>query len=679
MSHHNHKAEDVYAPLITPLLTLLRWQGEPHHLAQLIQDEWPIRDMQHFRNVMVHLGFKTTLVREPLAYLDAKYFPLLVIDDNQRPHLLQKPLAAGSTSHRPLVMIFQVIADEKNVTETADIFHKIKRFAPLLAQITLFSLVIGVMALAPTFYNMSVYDHVITSGSIKSLPALAIGVMLALVAELVLRHIRNRRLSYFGARMDHFISYAVFERLLYLPPLYSERASVSAQLARLRNFEAVREFFTGPLASLFFELPLVVFYTVVMAIIGTTLAWTPMALIGAYALLLWGMKGKLRDTARNAAELSAQRQEFLLETLTKLRAIRLNGMEKIWAEKYRRLSGAYAIAGFNSLHMAQVVEVTSYVLMTLGAIMTLTLGVEKVIEREMTVGALIASMMLIWRIVAPLQMCCASITRIQQLNSSTKQVLRLLGVTPEHNPYQPVPRLNLKGQITFSRVSMRYLPEAEPALLGVSFDVKPGQIIAVRGNNGSGKSSILKLILGLYQPQGGAVRLDGFDFRQFDPVALRQSIAYIPQHMELLPGTIRDNLHFSDPAASDEDCRDALQEACALDEVERLEHGLDTMIAGDNAEAISFMLKQRLNIARAYLKPAAIMLFDEASHSLGKDNDEAFARMIDNFRGKRTIMMVTHREDHLRLADQVFVLEKGELTHIGQPEQIITMLRGKKS
>src|SRR5690606_35280720 len=121
--------------------------------------------------------------------------------------------------------------------------------------------------LAPTLYNMAVYDHVIASGSVNSLPALASGVALALIVELGLRHMRNRRLGFFGARMDHYIGYSVFERLLFLPPLYSERASVSSQLARLRDFDAVREFFIGPLSTLFFEMPLILFYAGVMALI----------------------------------------------------------------------------------------------------------------------------------------------------------------------------------------------------------------------------------------------------------------------------------------------------------------------------------------------------------------------------------------------------------------------------
>lgn len=658
-----------YRDMLGPVLQALQWQGDQHRLEQIMYNEEVIDDVHRFRDVMACLGYRTTLWQGSLVQLDEEHYPVVVFDRKMHPHLLDKASQALAGRRRKyLILSFQEMTEEKKMRGEEGIFQKLKRFKPQLGQITLLSLAIGVISLAPTFYSFSVYDHVITTGSISSLPALTSGVVLALAAEIILRHVRNRRLGYFGARMDHYISNSVFERLMFLPPIYSERAPVSAQLSRLRDFEAVREFFTGPLSSLFFELPLIFLYIGIMAAIGGMLALTPVCLVVAYGMLLWQMHGRLRETSRRSAEASSARQEFMLETLTKLRAIRLNGMGRIWAGKYRQLSKNAAFASFDAMHAAHIVEITSYILMVLGAVATLTFGVEQVIQQTMTIGALIASMMLIWRIVAPLQMCCASVTRIQQLKDSTKQVLRLLDLSTEHNPYLSTPNLDIQGRITFSRVSMRYLADAEPALLGVSFDIEPGQVVAIRGNNGSGKTSILKLVLGLYQPQSGAVRLDGMDVRQFDPVALRQSVSYVPQTMELMPGTLRDNLRFANPLADDAQCRAALDAVCALEEVDRLSDGLDTVVAGEGAEEISFLLKQQLNIARAYLKPAKIMLLDEASHSLGKQNDEAFVRMINNFRGRRTILMVTHREDHLRLADQVLTMEKGELLQMSKQD-----------
>lgn len=662
-----------YAPFLQPLLRELNWTGTSREQAEslpLTSDKQALTAWQ-LRDTLARLGFSSRIARNiRLNKRLANDVPLLFIVRRGEPRLYVTADQLPETTQRGLCISFN--QDHTHLRDTDDAIANgrtrlLQRFYPLIGQVVVISLLIGVLALAPAFYSIALYDHVLASGSAQSLVALLSGVGLAFGAELTLRAMRNRRLSYFGSRLDHIVNCSVFERLLFLPPAVTEKASVSAQLARLRDFEAVREFLSGPLSSLFFELPLVAVYIALMVVLSGSLALVPIALVLAYTGLLFAMQGRLKDASRQAANAASKRQEFLLEMLTKLPAIRLCGLEQVWQQRYRTLSKEATLAGFRTGYAAQLIEVYSYLLMSVGAMATLVFGVHEVIKQNMTTGALVAAMMLVWRIVAPLQVCCASISRLQQLQNSTQQVQRLLAMPTERNPTLAPLKVILKGQITFSRVTLRYTTEAEPALLGVSFDIKAGQVIAIRGANGSGKSSILKLILGLYAPQGGAIRLDGMDLRQFDPLALRQAIAYVPQAVDFIPGTIRDNLGYVAPEAGEDDYWDALQLACAADEVRSLSHGLDTIISGSDAETIPFLLQQRLNLARAYVQKAAIILCDEASQSLGKDNDDAFTQMINTCRGQATVILVTHREDHLRLADQIFMIDKGELVSASIP------------
>lgn len=673
------KKNCAYTALIPRLLDSLQWKGEKIHLQQAMPASHTPMDLQQFRDLMAHLGYYSTLQEASVVEITASQYPLISVNEKGEPFFLEEPPKENLSSGRKFTFISFEIIPEKIRSQEVTISSVLQRFQGVLTQSLLISLLVGILALAPTIYSMGLYDTVIPSDATKGLTMLFAGVMLALTGEMVLRHLRSKRLGFFGARLDHFIGSSVFERLLFLPPAYTERASVSAQLARLRDFESVRDFFTGPLATLFFELPLIGIYLIAMVVLSGKLAIIPVVLLGAYALLLWGMKGSLKTTARNSAEAISKRQEFLLETLTKLRAIRLSGWEQMWRRQYRKLSHEASIAGFKAGFTAQLIEVSSYVLMMLGGVATLGFGVIAVIHQNLSVGALIASMMLIWRIVAPMQLCCASVSRLQQLSSSTRQIQRLLSIAPEHDPYGQVrPLIRLKGQVNFHRVSLRYANDSEPALLGVSFGIKPGQVVAIKGDNGSGKSSILKLILGLYTPQSGSVRLDGVDIRQFDTMDLRQSIAYVPQEMEILPGTLRDNLLYANPLATAEQCLNALKLSCATEEVNRLPHGMDTLIAGEGAEGISFLLQQRINLARAYLKSTSLMLFDEASHSLGEENDIAFSAMVSHLRGRCTVILATHREDHMRLADILLVMNKGELTHAGPPDQVLKLLQKKQ-
>jgi ATP-binding cassette subfamily C protein LapB len=674
----------VWVQIVRPLLTALRWKGSERHVYEALPMQIAPMDIEGFRDAMAHLGYTSFLRKENPLHLSVQSFPALWMDDDGTPHLLSEPEDLKTAPDKlTTLMFFKALPEPTTPDGPPSLIKTLKRFLPLLQQALFLSMIIGGVSLAPTFFNMALYDHVIASGSGHELLMLLVGVLMALVVETVLRQVRGRRLAYFGARIDHYVSNSVFERLLFLPPAFTERASVSAQLARLRDFVSVREFFTGPLSLLFFEMPLVVVYLIVMAVLSHWLALVPLFLVVAYALLLWIMNVRVKECSRISANAASLRYEFMMETVTRLRAIRLSGLEDVWQKRWQQISAAASLASFRSGFNAQIVETASYVLMTLGGIATLAFGVIAVIDQHLTTGALIASMMLIWRIVAPMQLACASITRVQQLGSSTRQVQRLLSMPVEHDPKMPAspatPIHTAGGHLAFHRVTLRYGQDVEPAVLGVSFDAQPGQIIAIRGGNGSGKSSLLKLALGLYQPQGGSVRLNGVDIRQIDPMILRQSISYVPQNMDLFPGTVRDNLLLANPAADEKACLVALDTACATEEVMRLPQGLDTVIAGDGAESIPFLLKQRLNLARAYLKPAPVMLFDEASHSLGKQNDLAFANVITGLRGRCTVLLVTHREDHMRLADLLFAFNNGELTHAGPPDQVLTIFRGKRS
>lgn len=670
-----------YDRIIPNLLQALHWRGTKRDLADAQPAGKKIDDIEEFRHIMAHLGYNSFLRQGYASEISLDQLPLVYVDEDEVGHLITSQQEIENLPKKALSFILfkSWPATANEPLPPIPLKIQLRRFRPLLGEIFFFSLVIGLISLAPVLYNQAIYDSIIASGSSAGMPLILGGAILALGAEMVLRHVRSKKLAFFGGRVDHFVSLSVFERLLYLPPQFTERASVSAQLARLRDFENVREFFTGPLATLMFELPLIAIYIVVMVCMAKWLVMVPIALVICYLLLIVIMSSYMKETGQISSTLATKRQEFLLESITKMRAIRLAGMEDTWQSRYRIISSDAALAAFRTSFAAQIMETASYVLMSLGGIATLGFGVLAVINQNLTVGALIAAMMVIWRIITPMQVCCASIVRIQHVFTSTRQVDRLLNVPPEHEPYsQPAPRPTIGGRVTFNRVTLRYSADTEPSALGVSFEIQPGSIVAIKGGNGSGKSTILKLILGLYQPQSGNVRIDGIDIRQYDPIALRQAISYIPQNVDLFSGTIRENLQFINPLATDRECMEALTEACALSEIEALPNGLDTVIGNEGGDAIPFMLRQKINLARAYIKPSPIMLFDEASYSLGVENDVAFMKKMDALRGKSTVFLVTHREDHMMMADILLVMNRGELTHAGPPDQVLTILKGRK-
>ncbi len=218
---------------------------------------------------------------------------------------------------------------------------------------------------------------------------------------------------------------------------------------------------------------------------------------------------------------------------------------------------------------------------------------------------------------------------------------------------------------------MRYTPDADPALVGVNFDVAPGEVIAILGGNGSGKSTILKLLLNMYTPQAGSIRIDHTDIRQLDPVELRQMIGYVPQTTQFFYGTLAQNLRLSNPAATDEELEKACERANLLEDIKALPKGFWTRIGEGTGGALPTSFQQRLNLARCFLKKPKIMLFDEPGNGLDFDDDQVFMKTVESFKEEGMCsFIVTHRPSHLRISDKVLWLENGHMKMYGPTDEV---------
>ncbi|CAA7616063.1 peptidase domain-containing ABC transporter [Magnetospirillum sp. UT-4] len=677
-------ASDLAACLL-PLLKALKWKGDPRHVAESLPHFADELDLTGLRNVMAHLNYSSRPVRVEVIDIDPRLLPCLFLPDDG-PALVLKSL-----SDNILDVFDSAVGVSRKITDpdlkgTAFFFTPlsdtgpsrvgwfrtvIERFRPLFWQCFFVTLFMNVMALATPIFVMSIYDRVIPTGSLSMLTAFSIGVAMALAVDTMLRAVRARMLAFIGARLDNIMGNNVFEHILSLPPGFTERATIGAQVARIKDFESVREFFTGPLATVFMELPFVLFYFAIIFMLGGVLALVPVIATFLFIIGGFAVMPVVRKNVSVASRAASRRQEFLVETLGKLRAVKLSAGEHTWVKRYRDMSARAAYGGFKNGIFSAMINTGSNVLIVSAGMATIATGVIGVIEGTMTTGALIAAMMLVWRVLTPLQTAFTMIQRLEQVRGSIRQIDQLMALKPERDPKAMVaPLKNLKGRISFSRVSLRYSNEADPALVGISFDVEPGEVVAVTGRNGSGKSTIIKLMLGLYAPQAGSIRIDSSDIRQIDPVELRHAVAYVPQVCNLFFGTIAQNLRLASPTASDADIRWACELADVWDEINALPRGLQTRVGDGTIDHLPTSFVQKLSLTRAYLKRAPIMLFDEPVNGLDFEGDRQFMQAVDYFRGQSTIFMVTHRPSHLRFADRILVFDAGYLKLGGPADEV---------
>jgi ATP-binding cassette, subfamily C, bacterial LapB len=555
-----------------------------------------------------------------------------------------------------------------------------ERFRGLFYQTLSITLVLNLLALSTPLFVMAVYDKVVATGSIPTLAYFAIGVGIAIGCDLVLRTVRAKILAFVGARLDNIVGLAIFHKILFLPPALTERSTVGAQVARIKDFETIRDFFTGPMALTLLEVPFAFIFLAVIINLAGPLVWIPVIMVALYGILALVFTPLIRATVSRAARASSRRQELVVETLNAMRAVKYCGAEATWLERYRDLSSKSALNSFYTSQLSSIVQTLSHILMVGSGVGTIVFGVFRVLDGEMTVGALVATMMLVWRVLGPLQTGFISMSRINQVRASIGQINNLMNIRAEREQHSVVnPLKRFDGYVSFARVSIRYSPEADPALVGVSFEVEPGEVICIVGGNGSGKSTALKLLAGMYQAQAGSIRIDNMDIRQMDTVELRHAVAYIPQSLEFFYGTIAQNLRMAHPTATDDDLRWACHKAGVLDDVLALEQGsgkwqrsgFGVRIGDTGVSSMPTSLMQRLNLARGYLKQAPIMLFDEPGNGLDFEGDQTFMRVVDEMRGDQTVFIVTHRPSHLRIADKILWLEYGNVRAFGPAEDVL--------
>jgi ATP-binding cassette subfamily C protein/ATP-binding cassette subfamily C protein LapB len=677
-------ASDLAACLL-PLLKALGWKGNPRHVAESLPHFANDLDLTGLRNVMANLNYSSRPLRAKIDDLDGRLMPCLFLPDRGNALVLKSQSELGveafdSSSGKAVTL------EDTTVSGTAYLFTAIvdpgpsrtgwfstilERFRPLFWQTFFVTLFMNIMALSTPIFVMHVYDKVIATGSMSMLIAFAIGVGMALTFDTILRLVRARILAFIGARLDNIMGNNIFQHILSLPPGFTERATIGAQVARIKDFESVREFFTGQLATVFMELPFAIFYFAIIFMLGGVLALVPVVstflfIIGGYLVL-----PIVRKNVGIAGRAASRRQEYLVETLGKMRAVKLSAGEHTWVKRYREMSARAAFGGFKNGVFASLISTLSNVLIVASGMATIATGVLGVIEGTMTTGGLIAAMMLVWRVLSPLQTAFTLIQRVEQVRGSIAQINQLMNLKPERDPRAMVaPLKNLKGKVSFQRISLRYANDADPALVGVSFDIEPGEVVAVTGRNGSGKSTIIKLILGLYAPQAGSIKIDNADLRQIDPIELRHAVSYVPQVCNLFHGTIAQNLRLAHPTATDADIRWACEMADVWDEIMALPRGLDTRVGDGNIDHLPTSFVQKLSLSRGYLKRSPLMLFDEPVNGLDFEGDRQFMQAVDFFRGQSTIIMVTHRPSHLRFADKILVFDSGYLRLGGPADEV---------
>ena len=689
-------AKSPFASCLIPLLNALGWRGNIRGLFEALPHFSDSLDLIEFRNTLAHLHYKTVRTSARVSEIDERLFPCIFTDREGRPIVIlskekdgirifdsadrtEKFLEDSSLTGRAYFISseYTTQTNKKKQTKLQENWVKdlFRRFKSTIKQLFAMTLILNIFALLVPLFIMSIYDQVIPSKSTETLAYLAGGIIFAIFCEILLRIVRSSFVAYLGARVENIITSGTFQKLLSLPPSMTESSPIGAQVSRLKEFDTIKGLFSGTLVNIVLELPFVVIFLAIIAILGGTLAFVPLAMMGIFGLVAFIMLPSMKRNVAQSSRHKAERHGFLVESMSNLRTIKQTASEQSWLDRFRSLSADAAYSHFRTSQVSLLMQSLAQAIMMGAGVATVGFGVLRILNGDMTVGALIACMALVWRVLSPLQSLFLTLTRLEQTISSVKQINLLMKIASEDDPSPSnLSHREFSGHIVMDRVSFRYRPNAEPALLGVTFEVKPGEMVSIIGPNASGKSTALKLLLAMNRPQAGQIILDGLDIRQINPITLRRAIAYVPQESHFFHGTIAQNLSLAQPMASREELIEACDKANVLGEIEALAYGFDTRIGDQSIQSLPSSFKQRLSLARAYLKKAPILVLDEPAKTLDYEGDKAFMKSLEAQKGTTTILMVSHRPSHIKMADKVLVLKDGMVQNFGTPAEIFPEL-----
>lgn len=679
-----------YARCLTPLLSALGWRGETRHLIEILPHCADDLDLQDIRNILATADFRSRPLRTSITALDARLLPCLFVTANGMPLLIlardgdafnvYDPATDQATDRMPpwpergMAYVFERVADrEQRRTRRSDSWFRelIGRFHSQLMLLAIIGFVATLPGLATPLFVMLLYDTVIATQSTSLLLKLFLAMSCLLSIDLFFRLVRARVMAYIATRIGRLVALATFGRLMALSPAALNRAPLHAQLRRVRQFEAWRDHFSDPLVSVAFNLPFSIIFLLAIALLGGPIVLLPLSMMGLYAAIAWFAGPFLERHSVGASEARQSRDSCFDEMVAEMRSVRLLASEQIWMERFRNYAAGSAIAGVRRAKLQDLLQNTGQAAVTLAGTGTLLLGAISVMDGQLSIGALIACMALVWRVLTPWQQCIGLLPRLSQLKTEIAMLDQIMQLPSEaENRPRRLITDQSGGSLQMEAVTLTYEGASRPALLGVDLSVKPGELIGFIGGSGAGKSSLLKVLAGIYAPQAGSIRIDGFDLRQLHPREHRENIAYAPQQPHFFTGTIAQNLRLARPSASDQDLWNAAIDAGVLEDILKLERSFETRIGDASVRQQSPGFLQRLSLARIYLDQRCILLLDEPGRALDQEGDFALQRKLSTLKGRQTILFVTHRPSHLKLADRVFRLEAGRLVPYRQSDPL---------
>jgi len=535
------------------------------------------------------------------------------------------------------------------------------------------SILINLFVLATPLFTMNVYDRVIPNNAQETLIVFTIGIITVFLLDATLKFLRTYFLEMAGKKSDIIMSSIIFEKVLDLQ-MDAHPKSVGSFANNLKSFDSIRSFLTNATLSVLIDFPFAILFLCVIFYISGILVFVPIIIILIIIIYALIVKKPLQTSIESTYEASAKKNGILIEALQNIETIKAQGMSGNIQFNWEESTGEIANKSLKSRLLSSSIPTVTGLLVGLNTVLIIVFGVYLIQEFELTMGGLIATMILSGRAIAPMGQIAGLITNYEDAKTSFKMLDDIVN-KPLERPLarEFVKRPSLKGNIEFKNVSFKYPDSEAYALKDVSFTITEGEKVAFIGRIGSGKSTIAKLILKLYEPESGSILIDGIDISQIDPGDLRQKVSYVPQDIHLFRNTIKSNILGSHKFVDDEwmiNC----SKISGTDEFVKLHPMGYDMPIGERGAGLSGGQRQSVGIARALINNSKIFLFDEPTNAMDQTSESHVLNNLKKDLDDKTLLLVTQKMNMLDLVSRVIVMNNGAKVLDGKKDEVIKKL-----
>lgn len=660
-----------------------------------------------FSRAASRAGFKAKLVERPIQAISSLVLPVILILKEQNACILEQ---IDTAKGEALIILPE---DEEGIEQWIDLktlqdqylgfayylkknrsfnqfvdplihtnkeswfWGSLKHSRQIYSDVLIASLVINLFVLASPLFTMNVYDRVVPNDATETLYVLALGVVVVYLLDIVLKFTRSYFLEMAAKKSDVIISSILFQKVMNLK-FANVPESVGSFANNLKEFDSIRSFLATSTLTLLIDLPFTVIFLIVIYIIGGVITFVPfifILFIVGYAL---SIKGSLQRSVESTYHANAAKNAVLVESLNALETIKTMGISNHSQYIWEEATGDVANKGLASRILSNSLGSVTTFLIQLCNVIILIVGVYLIKEHEMSMGGLIAVVILASRALAPMGQVASLSANYEHTKTAYKTLDNIMSL-PEERPAEKefLHLSKFTGLIEFRDVTFTYPNETAPIFENLSFTIHPGEKVAFIGKIGSGKTTVLKLILGLYTPDKGSVLIDNIDINQIDPADLRQNIGYVAQEVTLFRGTVKTNIIAKAPYADDGAILRAAKIGGVDEFVQYHPKGFD-MPVRERGDGISGGQRQSIGIARAFLLNSPILLLDEPGNSMDEMNTLHLIQNIIEHSKEKTLLLSTHDSRMLKMVSRVIVLDRGHVVIDGQKQEVMTTLMKSK-